>query len=326
MSSRSSWCEQASERLSGLPGVRGATYARRLPLSDSGGGLTARVQIPGAAPMGVHLNNVGGNYFSLMGTRVLAGRSIESRDRQGSTLVAVVSQTFARTVLRDRNPLGGWISIDGKMRQVVGIAEDGPSNDLHEAPQPFLYLPFAQSDEGDITLMVETANEPAALEHAARVELRKFDPQIAIFTATTLRRTIDQSLSPDRLMAHMAGGLGVFGMLLTAAGLFGVLQYAVNRRTREMGLRMALGARPAEIQRMVLGESLRLAAWGVPMGLALLGAAAWGARSVLLGVGALDPAAYVLSAAAASLLALMAAWLPARRATHVDPMAALRME
>jgi len=121
-------------------------------------------------------------------------------------------------------------------------------------------------------------------------------------------------------------GLGIFGVLLTAAGLFGVLQYAVNRRTRELGVRMALGARPAEIQRLVIGESLKMAVWGIPIGLLLLLAARAYIRSWLLGVSTLDPTAYIVSAVAALILTLLAAWIPAARATRVDPMMALRSE
>ncbi|MGD0666797.1 MAG: ADOP family duplicated permease [Bryobacteraceae bacterium] len=320
------WCDQVSERLAALPGARGATYARRLPLSGSGGGMTARVEVPGMAPMGVHLNNVGANYFSMMGTRVVAGRGIDSQDREGAPLAVVVSQTFAHTVFGDRNALGEWVRIDGQLRQVVGVAEDGPSNDLHEQLEPFLYLPYAQSAEGDITLLVETAGEPAALDRAARAAIHGFDPGARVYDSTTLQKTLDSALSPDRFVATACSGLGLSALLLTAAGLFGVLLYAVNRRTREFGLRVALGARPRQIERLVMGESLRLAVIGVPIGLAGLAASARLAGSMLLGVTPLDPLSYVLSAAAAVGLALVAAWLPARRATRVDPMEALRAE
>ncbi|MFY9727067.1 MAG: ADOP family duplicated permease [Bryobacteraceae bacterium] len=320
------WCDQVSERLAALPGVRGATYARRLPLSGSGGGMTARVEVPGMAPMGVHLNHVAGNYFSLMGTRVLAGRSIDSHDGASAPLTVVVSQTFARTIFGNRAPVGNWVRIDGQLRQVVGVAEDGPSNDLHEQPEPFLYLPYAQAARGDITLLVETAGDPAELERAARAAIRGFDPGAWVYDSTTLRRTLDNALSMDRFLASASSGLGLSVVLLTAAGLFGVLLYAVNRRTREFGLRVALGARPRQIEHLVMGESLRMAAIGVPIGLAGLAAAARLAGSMLLGVTPLDPVSYLLSAVAAMGLALAAAWLPARRATRVDPMEALRAE
>ncbi|MGA3015586.1 MAG: ADOP family duplicated permease [Bryobacteraceae bacterium] len=320
------WAEPACERLAALPGVRGVTYARRLPLSGSGGGWSVRVEAAGQPPLDVLANNVGGNYFKLMGTRVMAGRGIEPGDREGSPPVAVVSQTLARQMLPGRNPLGQWISVNAKQRQVVGIAEDAPSNSLHEEPSPYLFLPYAQMPLGDVTFMVETAGEPALLERAARQELKRFDPRSLVYDASTLRRQMDQALSWDSMMASVASGMGAFGVLLTAAGLFGVVQYSVNRRTRELGLRMALGARPGEIQRMILGESLRMAAWGVPFGLGLLGLAARSARTMVLGVSPLDPRIYAISAAAVTALTVVAAWLPARRATRVDPMVALRCD
>ncbi|HYL77705.1 MAG TPA: ABC transporter permease [Bryobacteraceae bacterium] len=322
------WCEQICTRFSALPGVRGATFARRLPLSDSGGGLTVRVEIPGQAPAGVRLNNVGGNYFSLMGTRVLAGRGIEPRDRDGGPLVAVVSQQFAKQLLNGRNQVGEWISIGGKMRQVVGVAEDGPmaGATVHEAVAPYLYLPFAQAPSDDIALLVETIGKPEALEQAIRKELKRFDPGSTVLGSTTLQRNMDAVLALDRIPAALAAGLGAIGFLLTAAGLFGVIQYSMNRRTREIGLRVALGARPVEIRRMVMSESLRIARWGIPIGLLLLGGAVYLTRSLLIGVTPLDPLTYGTSATAAVLVALVAAWLPAARAARVDPMVALRSE
>jgi len=322
----SDWCEPACRRLEGLPGVRGATYARRLPLSGSGGGYTVRAEVTGLPPLDVRENNVGSNYFSLLGTRVVAGRGIDASDRQGSQPVVVVSAAFAGRLLAGQNPLGAWVKVDGVMRQVVGIAADAPSNDLHEAPAPFLFLPYTQVGLGDLTLMVETAGEPGTLERAVRQELQRFDSRVTIYSAGTLGRQMEEALSWDRMLASIASGLGLFGVLLTAAGLFGVLQYSVNRRTRELGLRMAIGASSRSIQRLILGESLKLAAWGVPLGLALLSAAVYGARSMVLGVSPLDPRIYLLSAAAVSAVTVLAGWLPARRATRVDPIEALRSE
>jgi len=322
----SAWCEGACQRLAALPGVRAATYARRLPLSGSGGGFTVRVEVPGIAPVSLMENNVGGNYFAVMGTRLVAGRGIDANDRESTPPVVVVSRNFASQLLAGREPLGQWIEVDGARRQVVGIAEDGPANDLHEPPSPYLYLPYAQTPLGDVTLIVETAGEPAALERAARLELKRFDSRAAVFEAGTLRQQLDVALTQDTLMASIASGLGIFGIFLTAAGLFAVLQHSVSRRTRELGVRMAMGARPVEIQRLILGESLRLAAWGIPIGLGLLALAGWSARSLVLGVSPLDPRLYALSAAAVLAFTMLAAWMPARRATRVDPMTALRSE
>jgi ABC-type antimicrobial peptide transport system permease subunit len=174
--------------------------------------------------------------------------------------------------------------------------------------------------------MVETAGDPEALDHAARAEIHRFDPEARVYMSTTLRKTLDFDLAPDRFIAAASSALGFSVVLMTAAGLFGVLLYAVNGRTRELGLRVALGAGPRQIERLVMGESLRLAAVGVPLGLAGLAAAAQAARSMLLGVAPLNPVSYAFSAAAALALALAAAWIPARRATRVDPMEALRSE
>jgi hypothetical protein len=297
-----------------------------LPLADSGGGFMVRVEVPGTAPMSVKENNVGGNYFAMMGTRLVAGRAIDFNDRDGTQPVAVVSRNFATHFLAGRDALGQWIKVDGALRQVVGIAEDAPSYDLHESPSPYLYLPYTQVPLGDVTLIVETAGEPAALDRAARKELNRYDSRVTVVESGTLRHQLDQALAMDTIMASIASGLGLFGILLTAAGLFGVLQYSVARRTRELGLRMAIGARPAEIQKLILGESLKLTAWGLPFGLGLLAVASWYARSLVLGISALDPRIYLLSAGSVVALTLLAGWLPARRATRVDPMAALRSE
>jgi predicted permease len=217
-----SWCEQACERLDALPGVRGATFARRIPLSGSGGGWRVRVEMPGQAPLGVRLNNVAGNYFSVMGTRVLAGRGIDTNDRENSPQVVVVSEMLARQMFPGRNPLGEWISVDGEKRQVVGVAENAPSNDIREKPAPYLYLPYAQAPWGDITLLVETAGDPGLLAKAVRQELKRFDPGVMV-GMTTLRAHMHQALAGDQLMATVTTGLGIFGFLLTAAGLFGVI-------------------------------------------------------------------------------------------------------
>lgn len=319
------WGEEACQRLGALPGVRGATFSRRLPFSGSGGGLTVRVEMPGQAPRGVALNNVAGNWFAVMGTRILAGRAIDNNDRENGALVAVVSQLFAHQFFLDRDPVGQWITIEGKKRQIIGVAENGFNEDIRERPAPYLYLPFTQMPVGDLVLMVETASDPGRLANAARDVLKRFDPA-AVVGMTTLREHMHQALAIDELMLTISVGLGAFGFLLTAAGLFGVIEYAVNRRIREIGLRMALGAPSDRIWKMVIADSLRMATIGVPIGFMLLFAAVWPVRAFVLGVTAFAPTIYVAGGLAAIVITISAAWLPATRATRIDPMAALRSE
>jgi putative ABC transport system permease protein len=320
------WAEQACAQLAAVPGVRGVTVARRLPLSHTEGGWDTPVEAPGQSPVQAAQNAVGPNYFSLMGTRLLAGRGIAPGDRADTPLVTVVSHQLARRLFGDRNPVGEWVKIEGKRRQIVGVCADEPVYGLHETGQPTFYLPYRQHPGGLLTLVVETAGKPESLIPAVRQELKRFDPGAVMFDLTTLRQFMHRALLEDLLAARATTAVGLLGFLLTAAGLFGVIQYTVNRRTREIGICLALGAGRGRIQRMVLGQSVRMIAWGVVIGLGLVGAGAWCVRSAVLGVTPLNGWAYATSAAAALVVSVAAAWLPARRAAAMDPMEALRQE
>ena len=324
--SRPLWLEQASERLRALPGVKAVTFARRMPLSPSGGGMRVQVTAPGQAPLAAGVNMVGPDYFPVMGLRLLAGRGIGSDDRENAPRVAVISRMLARKFFGVRNPVGETLSVEGQPWEIVGVVEDAPSNDLHEKLEPFVYLPASQMMRGDLTLLVETAVAPVGLIRPLLQELKRFDPGGVTSGVTTLQQHMDRALFPDRTAAITASGLGILGFLLTAAGLFGLVQFSVSRRTRELGLRMALGATPDAIQHAVLGESLRIIGPGVGLGLLLLGGAAQLVRSELLNVSSLDPAAYAACALTALIVSLAAAWLPARRATQIDPVIAMRTE
>lgn len=327
------WAVQVCDRLSGLPGAREATFARRLPLSGSGGGATVRVEMPGQAPRAVGFNNVAGNYFAVMGTRVVAGRGIDANDRAQTPPVVVVSGSFARQFLAGRNPLGQTIAArpafsggTTKQWQVVGVAADAPSKDLHESPEPFLYFAFAQMPVDDLTLILSTVNPPATLARAMNDEIRRFDADALLYDMTTLEQFMSEALASDRLMSTTATALGIFSIGLMAAGLFGALHYAVAQRTRELGLRLALGATLNGIRRLILGEALRIAIWGLPIGVALLAALAWVARSAIVGVSPANPALYAAGSLVVLAIVIGAAWLPARRATRIEPMEALRSD
>jgi putative ABC transport system permease protein len=320
------WAEQACERLAALPGARAATYARRLPLSESGGGATVRVEMQGQAPRAVKFNNVGGSYFAVMGTRVVAGRGIDTNDRPGTEPVTVVSESFARQFLAGRNPLGQWIRARGKTWHVVGVAQDAPSNDLHEPIEPYLYFAYAQNPMDDITLVLETAGEPSMLARAMTSAIRQFDSRALLYGQRTLREQMDAALANDRLITTAASTLGLFSLGLLAAGIFGVLQYAVTERRRELGLRVALGATPRAIEGLVLGETLRIALFAIPPGLGLLKALTVAARSAIPGAVPAGTPLYASSAVAVFAIMLASAWIPARRATRIDAMEALRMQ
>lgn len=321
-----SWCEQACERLAALPGVRAATYARRLPLGLSGGGATARIEMPHQPPRAVKYNNVGGNYFAVMDTRLVAGRGIDANDRKNTTPVVVVSRMFAQQFLPGLTPLGESIPIDKKIWQVVGVVEDGPSNHLHENPEPYLYFAYAQKPADDVVLILDAAVDAASLARPMRDEMKRFDSRALLTHVETLREHMRFALAGDHLMGAVASITGGFSIALMAAGLFGVLQYTVTRRMRELGVRVALGATARNIMRIVLAEALLIAACGIPPGVGLLVALGLVMRSAVIGVSPLDPALHVASATGVLVLLLVAAWLPARRATRVDPVEALRSE
>ena len=327
------WAEQVANRLGSLPGVRTATFARRLPLGSSGGGATVSVQPPGEQPRAVRFNNVAGNYFAVMQPRLLAGRGIDANDRAGTPLVCVVSEKFARQFLPGRNPLRETILVTpafskepAKSWEIVGVVADAPANDVHEEIQPYLYFSYAQMPVSDLTLVVETVTAPIGLIRTVNDEVRRFDPKALLYGMTTMEDYMNAATTSDRLLVAMATTLGFFTAALMAAGLFGALHYSVARRTRELGLRVALGATPGRIRRLVLGDALRLALWGVPAGLLLLVALGSLARAVVVGVSIMDARVWCIGAAVVVLIVLLAAWLPARRAMLLEPMEALRAD
>jgi hypothetical protein len=240
--------------------------------------------------------------------------------------VVVVSEAFARRFYPDSDAVGQYMIISGKLRRIAGVAEDGPSNHLHEAPEPYVYFPFAQRPSGELVLIVEPAVAGLNLIPTLRRELRQFDPAAALLQTTTLRH-MHEALSVDRTMASVATVLGSFGLVMTAAGLFGVIQHGVNRRTRELGLRMALGARACQVRTLVFRDSLKVAAAGLPAGFLLQ----WGlgryVQSLLLDVTPGDfLILYGLSGLGVLAIVVTASWVPARTATTIAPMKALGSE
>jgi predicted permease len=313
-------------QLSGLPGVRRVAYARRALLSGSGGGAAVDLKMPGQPKTSFFYNQVNPSYFVTTGARIVKGHGFSSSDGRDTTPVVMVSEAFVRRFFSGLNPLGAWIRIAGKDRQIVGVVEDGPTNDLKERIEPYFYFPFAQMPTHEMTFFVESAGDPGALAAAVRAQVRRTDAVFTLRDMHTLRQHMFSARKLETVLTGIAGALALLGLVLAAAGLFGVTSYAVSRRMREFGLRVALGARGADLHRQVLGKAVLEAAAGIPLGWALAFTGREVLQSALYGVKAGNP--WVLAAASGlvALVALLAALRPAFIAARVDPMVALRYE
>ena len=328
----SQFYEPLRERLRGLPGVKRASYSRVVPFSGSGGGATRKVFLPGVElPPGqdwldIHFNSVGPDYFRIMGTRILRGRDFSPADEAGSLHTTLISSTMARRFWPDRNPIGQHVKVEGADCEIIGIVEDSKNEGIHEQPEPYMYFPFAQVLTGEGTLLVEAAGDPRALVDVVRHEILTQDKNAIFLSVMTLRQLIKSAFWPYRMPAFLAAALAVLGMFLAVIGLYGVTAYVMKRRTREIAVRMALGAQRGQVVRLVLLGSSKLAVTGLALGLASASGACRILSSILYGVKPSDPAVYALCALVVFTVALLASYVPARRAMRVDPMVALRYE
>ncbi len=324
--------QELGERVAALPGVTRITYARRLLLAGLGGGATRNVSIPGIELPGgrdaieIKYNQVADNYFATMGTRLVRGRGIDRRDGPDSLKVVLINEAMVRQFWPTEDPIGRWLRVGRVEYQIVGIVEDGRIIHVHDAPEPFLYFSYAQMPSGEGTLLVETAGDPALLADAVKREMRSVDPKIAIFSMMTMKQHMAMALYTDWIPAAISAGLALLGMLLAAIGLYGVMSYAVNRRTHEFGVRLAMGAERRDVLSLVMRQGLKLALVGVPIGLAGAWAAGRAMSSFIFGVSPGDPLTLAASSVLVVAVALLATQGPARRATKVDPLVALRQE
>ena len=324
--------DQLLERARALPGVEGATLATSVPLGGSYGRRGTRIEgyTPGPGESTeINWNVVGADYFRVMRVPVMRGRAFTGLDRDGAPLVVVINEAFARRYWPGEDPIGKGISVtgaEGPFRPVVGVVADGKYRSLAEDPLPYMYLPFGQQYRAWMTLHVRSAGDPGPVLARLRQEVQSLDPNLPIVNPTTLKEQIGIAVLPQRLAATLLSAFGVLAVLLAVIGLYGVMAYAVSQRTREFGIRTALGATWRDVVRQVVGEGLLLAGTGLVIGLAVAAAVTRFARAFLFDVSPLDPVAF----GAVTLLLLgvtaVASYVPARRATRVDPMVALRYE
>jgi len=315
-----------------LPGVIHASYARRPPLTTVEEGETLPVVIPGVQPplgtdhFKIRYNIVGPKFFATVGARLKEGREFSDFDRPTTVPVVIINDAMARRFWPGRDPLGKAVQIGKKDFQVVGVVEEGRYNRLHETVQPYLFLPFTQAPSFECTLFVETAGDPRGVLPAILKATTAVAKNLPIVNAMTFREAMREELAGERSLAELLGSLSILGMVLAAVGLYAAVAYLVNRRRHELGIRMALGARRGDVLKLVLWQGLRLSGAGAAVGLVGAFAASRLMSGFIYGVTATDPLSYAASTLLAISVALLACYFPARRATRVDPLVALRYE
>jgi predicted permease len=318
-----------------LPGVRSASESEIPMLANSNSSSNVTVQgynAQEAEDMNVDQNFVGPNFLATMGIPLLNGREFSEADSGTSPKVAIINEAMARRFFAGRNPIGLRFGFGGGKdvkldTEIVGIVKDSKNTDVKQAAHPFAFLPYSQSEHaGNATFYVRTNQDPVALTATVRNLIAGFDANLPVYGVKTLTAQVDEIMFTDRLVTIFSLCLGLLASLLAAVGLYGVMAYVVARRTREIGIRMALGATQQNVAWMILREILGMLAAGLCVGLI----AAYGigkvVESLLFGVKASDPAVFVLAAVLLAAVALLAGWLPSRKAANVDPMVALRYE
>jgi predicted permease len=325
------------ERVESLPGVLSAAVASSIPLSlnysSSGVFVEGQPAERGANIPESMVGTVGAGYFETMGIPLVAGRGFTDQDREKSTSVAVVNETFARTILpgveTPSDAIGKRISFrgpEGPFIQIVGITRDGKYFNIGEDPRPFLYRPLLQDYIQGAVLVVRTEGDPQSMIASVRSGVQSVDPAMPLYDVKTMEEHLQMSLFPARIAATILGGFGFLALILSAIGIYGVTSYSVAQRTREIGIRMALGANRADVSKMVVGHGMKLAGIGFGIGFGLALVLTRLMSTLLFGVSPTDPVTYVLITVILGGVALGACLVPARRATKVDPMTALRYD
>jgi predicted permease len=320
------------ERVRILPGVQSAGIADLVPV-DLHFSRTS-VFIEGQplertpnTPVALY-SRISPGYFQAMDTRLVQGRDFTEQDDEKAILVAIINETFARRFWPGEDPIGKRFSMGepgAPMRQVIGVAEDGKYAGLNEDPRPFVYRPIWQSYSGATSVIVRAEQDAQQLLTAVRREVQQLDSHLPVSSGTMIER-MSLPLLPARIAASVLGSFGLLALALAAIGIYGVMSYSISKRTHEIGIRMALGAQKTDVLKLVMGRGIMLTLAGLAIGLATALGLTRLIKSFLFGVSAVDPATFAIALLILAAVALLACYLPARRAANVDPMVALRYE
>jgi predicted permease len=337
--------KQMLERIGSVPGVTSASLTRQGLLSGSG--TQGSITVPGFTPppqenllsrkgddveLDVpYLAQVGPNFFRTLGMTIVRGRDISPQDNEAAPKVAVVNEAFARYYFGSEDPIGRRFDRgedDGGEVEIVGVVKDAKAESVKEQTPRTFYVPFLQDPSSwrETTFQVRTAGDPLTTVAAIRREVQALEPNLPVFRVKTLGQQVDETLGQERLVTTLASLFAVLALLLAGAGLYGVLSYSVSRRTREIGIRMALGARRGDVLRLFIRQGMVLELLGLVFGVAAALALTRFMSSLLFGVSTTDLMTFVGAAVGLALIGLVACYVPARRATQVDPQIALRSE
>jgi putative ABC transport system permease protein len=328
--------QQALDKIKALPGVESAGVSTSVPMSgfNSAGsfGIEGRTVAPGEmAPWGNRWF-AGASYFQTMGVPLVKGRYFDDRDVRDATQVAIIDETMERKFWPDENPIGKRIGFQRDpqgnpiWREVVGVVGHVKHKGLEgESPVQY-YIPHRQVPVNSVFLVARTAVEPASMAGAVRGSIQEVDRELPVFRVTTMERMVADSMTQRRFLMTLFGVFAFVALILASVGLYGVMSYSVTHRTNEIGIRMALGARVTDVLAMVVGQGMKLSLAGVGIGLAGAFALTRVMRTLLFGVSAADPLTYAVVAVVLAAVSLLACYLPALRATKIDPMEALRYE
>src|SRR5262245_23922672 len=322
---------QVIERIRALPGVTSVGAIDSLPLGGRQRGWTFRKEGQTLAPSerpvaGFQIATT--DYFRPMGMQIRRGRAFTESDRNGSPQVAIVNESFARQFYPNEDPLGQRIIIRDRpeANEIVGVVNDIRHFGPDKAPGPEMYVPYNQLVAGAVPLVVRTKSEPEALIGAVQKEIRAVDREVAVGKVRTMTQMMSATLAERRFALLLLGGFASMALLLAAIGIYGVMAYAVTQRTREIGIRMALGAQAADALRLIIKQGLSLALIGVVIGLVGAFALTRLMKDLLFGVSATDPLTFIVIALLLTFIMLLACSIPARRAMKVDPMVVLHCE